>query len=83
MKQHDKDGTGLVNLTSSLWSVFGDAEMESPDEQKTVKNKIKMTTIEERIPRQNYPQKSGRRDGFHFLHRLVRCGDFEALSLES
>jgi hypothetical protein len=25
MKQYDKDGAGLVNSTSSLWSVFGDA----------------------------------------------------------
>jgi hypothetical protein len=29
MKQHDKDGAGLVNSTSSLWSVFGDAVQDA------------------------------------------------------
>jgi hypothetical protein len=29
MKQYDRDGTGLVNSTSSLWSVFGDAVQDA------------------------------------------------------
>jgi nucleoside-triphosphatase THEP1 len=29
MKQYDKDGAGLVNSTSSLWSVFGDAVQDT------------------------------------------------------
>jgi nucleoside-triphosphatase THEP1 len=29
MKQHDKDGAGLVNSTSSLWNVFGDAVQDA------------------------------------------------------